>query len=119
MDAHATHAIDAAGSHDPGPATYFKIGLVLFVLTGLEVAAYELAHRGGTAEQILGPVVVPVLLVLSALKFGLVAAYYMHLKNDHKAFTGLFVSGLIIAAIVIVTLMLLMSYHLTYNQGQV
>ena len=120
MDAHATHAMDAVDGHDhPGPATYFKIGIVLFVLTGLEVAAYELAHRGGTTEQVLRPVVVPILLVLSALKFALVAAFYMHLKNDHRAFTGLFVSGLIIAAVVIVALMLLMSYHLTYNQGLV
>jgi cytochrome c oxidase subunit 4 len=116
MDAHATHAVEAAHDH-PGPGTYFKIGLVLFVLTGLEVGAYELAHRGGTTEQVLGPIVVPVLLVLSALKFALVASYYMHLKSDHRAFTGLFVSGLIIATVVIVALMLLMSYHLNYNQG--
>jgi caa(3)-type oxidase subunit IV len=120
MDAHATHAVEAAAAHDhPGPGTYLKIGLVLFVLTGLEVGAYELAHRGGTTEQVLGPVVVPILLILSALKFALVAGYYMHLKNDHRVFTGLFLSGLIIATVVIVALMLLMSYHLNYNQGLV
>ena len=120
MDAHATPTVEAADAHEhTGPGTYVKIGLVLFVLTGLEVGAYELAHRGGTAEQVLGPIVVPVLLILSALKFALVAGYYMHLKNDHRVFTGLFISGLIIATVVIVALMLLMSYHLNYNQGLV
>ena len=125
MDAHATtpeHAPHTPHGEDhdhPGPGTYFRIGLILAVLTALEVGAYELAHRGGTAQQVLGPIVVPVLLVLSALKFALVAMYYMHLKNDSRMFTSVFVASLIIATVVIVTLMLLMSYHLNYNQGMV
>ena len=53
MDAHATTTAPAhdEGHDHPGPGTYFRIGLVLAVLTALEVGAYELAHRGGTAQQ--------------------------------------------------------------------
>ncbi|TFG46769.1 MAG: hypothetical protein E4H41_01090 [Gemmatimonadales bacterium] len=52
----------------------------------------------------------PILIILSAAKFALVAMFYMHLKQDSKIFSGLFVFPLIIAAIVIVALLLLFAY---------
>jgi cytochrome c oxidase subunit 4 len=116
MDA---HVIEAEGHSHPGPAVYVKIAFVLFLVTALEVAAYELSHRGGTSEAVIGPILIPVLLVLSAIKFALVAMYYMHLKQDHKLFTGLFVFPLIIAGVIAIALMTLISYHLHYNLGQV
>ncbi|HEX5633855.1 MAG TPA: cytochrome C oxidase subunit IV family protein, partial [Gemmatimonadales bacterium] len=54
---------------------------------------------------------VPVILVLSALKFALVALYYMHLKWDGRFLKGIFSFSLFIAAIVIVALMVLFIYH--------
>lgn len=125
MDAHAGHAaadapgaeLDAHAADHPGPALYVKIGLVLFLLTALEVGAYELAHRGGSMQAVLEPIVVPVLLLLSAAKFALVAMYYMHLKQDSKLFSSLFVFPLIIAAVVIVSLIVLFAYHFTYQRG--
>ncbi len=94
----------------PGPGLYLKVGLVLFVLTALEVAAYELGHRPGPLQAILAPWVVEILLVLSALKFYLVAMFYMHLKQDATIFKGLFGFPLIIAAVVILALLVLMAY---------
>lgn len=116
-----SHAPDAAGeahgaSH-PGPAVYFKIGLVLFILTALEVGVYELAHRGGGVQAVLKPILVPVLLVLSAMKFALVAMYYMHLKQDSKLFSSVFVFPIIIAAVIIVSLIALFAYHFAYQRG--
>ncbi|HEX6090880.1 MAG TPA: cytochrome C oxidase subunit IV family protein [Gemmatimonadales bacterium] len=122
MDSHAAHAPEAQGldphekSH-PGPGVYIKIGVVLFVLTALEVAAYEVAHRPGSLGTLLQPILVPVLLLLSAAKFALVAMYYMHLKQDSKLFSGLFVFPLIIAAVVIVSLIALFIYHYSYQRG--
>ncbi len=122
MDTHAAHAPEAQGidpherSH-PGPGLYVKIGIVLFVLTALEVAAYEVAHRPGALGSFLQPILVPVLLLLSAGKFALVAMYYMHLKQDSKLFSGLFVFPLIIAAVVIVSLIALFIYHYTFQRG--
>ena len=81
------------------------------------MAAYEIAHRGGALGAFLKPIVVPVLLLLSAGKFALVAMYYMHLKQDSKLFSGLFVFPLIIATVVIVSLIALFVYHYTYQRG--
>ena len=117
--AHDTHA-NAAGHDHPSTGLYFKIGLVLFVLTALEVGAYEVAHTDGPATAFstaVASTLVPVLLVLSAAKFALVAMFYMHLKMDKHVLTGLFVFSLIIAAIVIVALMVLMAYHLDFAQS--
>lgn len=118
MDAqtHSEAASHQEHSH-PTAGVYAKVGLVLFVLTALEVAAYEVAHRPGSLGTLLQPILVPVLLLLSAAKFALVAMYYMHLKQDSKLFSGLFVFPLIIAAVVIVSLIALFIYHYSYQRG--
>ena len=123
MDPHPSHGhapeVAGHGAHagdHPGPAVYVRIGVVLFILTAFEVGVYELAHRGGSLETILRPMLVPVLLVLSAGKFALVAMYYMHLKQDSKLFSGLFVFPLIIAAVVIVALIALFAYHYGFQR---
>jgi cytochrome c oxidase subunit IV len=103
-----------ADEHDhPTPGTYAKIGLVLFVLTALEVGLYEVTYgaSAGPFGRSLEPFFIPLLLILSAVKFALVAMYYMHLKNDSKLFSGVFVFPLIIAAVVIVALIILQAYH--------
>jgi cytochrome c oxidase subunit 4 len=115
--AHATPSELHETEHDvhthPGPGMYLKIGLLLFVLTAMEVGVYELAfeHPGLALGQALHGVFVPVILALSAFKFTLVAMYYMHLKQDSKILSGAFVFPLIIAAGMIVGLILLMAYH--------
>jgi cytochrome c oxidase subunit 4 len=103
--AHAEHA-------HPGWQTYLKIALILFVLTALEVAAYEVVHRHSPAglASMLEPVVVPVLLILSAFKFALVAMFYMHLKMDGKLLSGVFTFSLILAAFTITALMIIFAY---------
>ena len=60
---------------------------MLFVLTALEVGLYEITygeHAGALAPTI-QPFFVPMLLLLSAAKFALVAMFYMHLKQDQQA----------------------------------
>ena len=103
----------------PTPGTYAKIGLVLFVLTALEVGLYEITFgesAGGFGRQI-EPFFIPLLLLLSAVKFALVAMYYMHLKQDSKLFSGVFVFPLIIATVVILSLMILMAYHMAFARA--
>jgi heme/copper-type cytochrome/quinol oxidase subunit 4 len=73
-------------------------------------------HAGPFGHQI-QPFFVPLLLALSAVKFALVAMFYMHLKQDHRLFSGVFVFPLIIAAIVIVSLVVLMAYHWAFATG--
>lgn len=109
-------AHDAAAPHEhahPGAGTYIKIAVILFVLTALEVGGYEVVHRGEPAglATMLAPIFVEVLLLLSALKFALVAMFYMHLKMDSKLFSSLFVFPIIIAVVVIAALIALFAYN--------
>ncbi|HEV7366516.1 MAG TPA: cytochrome C oxidase subunit IV family protein [Gemmatimonadales bacterium] len=118
MDAHVTTAPRHEHAH-PTAMLYAKVGLVLFVLTALEVGLYEITygeHVGSMASAI-KPFFVPMLLLLSAAKFALVGMFYMHLKQDSKLFTGIFVFPLIIATIIIVSLMVLMAYHMAFARS--
>ena len=49
----------------------------------------------------------PVLLIMSAVKFAIVVLFYMHLKYDHKLFKALFTGPLIIAMSTLIALMFL------------
>jgi caa(3)-type oxidase subunit IV len=109
-DAHS-HGHGAEDHAHPTPGTYLKVAVVLFILTALEVLAYELARRpGAPLHEVVGPIVVPILLVLSAAKFALVAMFYMHLKQDPRLFSNLFVWPIVIAATVIVSLIVIIRY---------
>jgi cytochrome c oxidase subunit 4 len=117
MDAHVTASAHQEHEH-PRAGVYAKVGLVLFILTALEVGLYEITYGGhaGPSAEAIKPFFVPMLLLLSAAKFALVAMFYMHLKQDHKLFTGVFVFPLIIATVVIVSLIILFSYHYAFSR---
>ena len=120
MDAHASPTATATDGHDhPSAGIYVKIGIVLFVLTALEVGLYEFTYgeHAGAAGHALQPFFSPLLLLLSAVKFALVAMYYMHLKQDHRLFTGVFVFPLIIATVIILALIVLQAYHFAFARS--
>ena len=120
MDAHGSPTTTAAADHEhPSAGVYVKIGIVLFVLTALEVGLYEFTYgeHAGAAGHALQPFFVPLLLLLSAAKFALVAMFYMHLKQDHRLFSGVFVFPLIIATVIIVALMVLEAYHFAFARS--
>jgi hypothetical protein len=66
---------DTTAHHDahahPGPAKYIRIAVVLFALTALEVLAYEVGHGNVLPglQATVEPLVVEILLILSAIKF--------------------------------------------------
>jgi caa(3)-type oxidase subunit IV len=112
---HGAGEMAAPEHHFPEKAgEYVRIGIILFVLTALEVGGYEVAHRAH-GSALAAPWFVPVILVLSAMKFALVALYYMHLKWDGRFLKGIFSFSLFVAAIVILALMALMLYHYRFN----
>jgi cytochrome c oxidase subunit IV len=79
--------------------TYLKVAAILSVITALEFAVIYIRR--------LTPVLIPLLLTLSAGKFALVVMYFMHLRYDRKPLTFLFVAPLALAvglAIALVTL---------------
>jgi len=85
--------------HHPSPAFYWMIGGILTVITAVEVAIFYVPF--------LEPVLVPLLLALSAGKFVLVVMFFMHLKTDSRIFSGLFLSGLVLAVFMTVALVVL------------
>jgi|Tabmets5t2r1_1033131.scaffolds.fasta_scaffold93145_2 cytochrome c oxidase subunit 4 len=77
----------------PSDWTYIKVALVLGVLTAIEVSTYywEKASTGA---------LVAVLFPLMIIKFGVVVAYFMHLRYDNPLFRRVFVFGLVLAVVV-------------------
>jgi len=95
------HAHPVEHAH-PGAKQYVGIAVVLTVITAIEVAVFYVPA--------LHFALVPILLTLSALKFGLVVMFYMHLKFDHRLFSWLFVVPMLIAVAVILALMALFGH---------
>lgn len=82
--------VEPAHHTHPPESLYVKVALFLAAVTGLEVllSYHNVGGEHGT---------VAFLLVLAAIKFGTVVAYFMHLKFDHPWFRRLFVAGLLLA----------------------
>ena len=72
----------------PDAAEYVKIGMILAVITAVEVAIYYVDALGDT--------LLPILLVLSGVKFVTVALWFMHLRFDNRLLSILFTGGLIL-----------------------
>ena len=85
------------GAH-PTEALYIKVALVLAVVTAAEVGLYY-TKFSQTATNV-------ALIALAAIKFVMVAAYFMHLKFDSKLLRRLFATGFVLAASVYVAYLL-------------
>jgi cytochrome c oxidase subunit 4 len=70
-------------------ATYLKVAAILAMITALEFGVIYIRR--------LAPIVVPLLLVMSAAKFAMVALFFMHLRYEGRGVTTLFVGPLLIA----------------------
>ena len=106
-DSHAADGHDATDGHghdqvhDVSDWTYIKIALALLILTAAEVAV---------SYSDIGKFMVPILLVMMAVKFFTVILYFMHLKYDNPLFRRLFYSGLFLALFVYIVAMLTFHY---------
>ena len=101
-EAALVHGHGAGTEHDhPTWSTYWKVALILTVITVIEVWAYYIP------TLVESRIFVPFLLILSAIKFAIVVMFYMHRKYDHKIFRALFTGPLIVAVVTIVSLLFL------------
>lgn len=81
----------------PTASIYIRVGIILAVITAIEVAVYYIDLVEG---MLLG-----VLLVLSAMKFVLVVLWFMHLRYDTRLFSVLFSGGMaLVVALFLVVL---------------
>ena len=107
---HKTEAInqhsisEASDEAHPTPLTYFKVAMVLSLITAIEVAIFYVNW--------LSYGIIPILTILSVAKFALVAMFYMHLKYDARLFSGMFIGGLTVAVGVTFALMALFRFFI-------
>ncbi len=92
----------AGESHGLHPRQYVTVFVVLTVVTIIELAiSYSGLSRLG---------LMVVLFPLSALKFGIVVALFMHLRFDSPFFTKMFLGPLVLASLVLLALIALGGY---------
>lgn len=87
--------------------TYLKVFAILTLITALEVGVIYIRR--------LAPVIVPLLLVMAAAKFALVALFFMHLRYDRHVLTTLFVGPLLVALLLAVALMTMPGDFLVFD----
>ena|SRR5687768_11554597 len=107
---HADHTAMGEKHEHPTWKQYKWVALILTVVTVIEVWIYYIP------SFVASRLFVPALLIMSAFKFAVVVAYYMHLKYDHKLFRALFIGPLIIAILTLIVLMFLFG-HLSLVAG--
>jgi cytochrome c oxidase subunit 4 len=95
-----THAA-AHGHGHPSDRSYIGIALILAVLTAMETATYFIPAFEDNSTLLL-----IFLMPVMTLKFGMVAWYFMHLKQDSRLFSRLFTAGLILAVAVYLVVLL-------------
>ncbi|MCC6226590.1 MAG: cytochrome C oxidase subunit IV family protein [Microthrixaceae bacterium] len=78
------------GHGHPSDITYWKVGLFLAAVTGLEVSTYWWPE---SARRVAGVA----LIIMMVVKFVTVAAYFMHLRFDALILRRVFVFGIVIA----------------------
>jgi cytochrome c oxidase subunit 4 len=98
---------DRPGEH-AAVGTYVRVALVLSGVTALEVGVIYVRQ--------LAPIIVPLLLAMSAAKFALVALFFMHLRYEPRGLAFLFVGPLILAAGLVVALMTLTGAFLVFGR---
>jgi cytochrome c oxidase subunit 4 len=86
----------------PSVSFYILIGVILSVVTGIEVAIYYLPAFDAVS--------VPLLVLLSSSKVILVIMFFMHLKMDHRSLTWIFLSGAVLAAFMVSALVVLFHF---------
>jgi cytochrome c oxidase subunit 4 len=98
-----------AGAHEGlGPRQYVTIFAILTIVTAVELAL-SYSH--------IGAVLIPLLLVLSAFKFVVVVAYFMHLRFEPRILNRLFAGGFALASLVLLALISLFWNDLTHPLG--
>ena len=102
--AEQTHSQSESNVHTghPTPLTYFKVAITLSVITAAEVGIFYIED--------LGIGIVPILVVLSTVKFAMVAMFYMHLRYDARLFSGFFLGGLLLAISIVLAVLALFKF---------
>ena len=100
----AGHAETEHAHEHPSDAQYVLIAAILAFITGAEVLTYYLDFFK-THFALLLVTLIPMMII----KFGIVAAFFMHLRFDNKLFRRVFITGILLATFVY--MILLSTFH--------
>lgn len=92
----------------PTPAGYVRIGVILLVITLLELASSFLSRPPLNLPEWLQVIV---LLALATIKGSLVVSFFMHLRFDSRWFLFLFGAGMFLAVFAVVAFLVLFTYR--------
>jgi cytochrome c oxidase subunit IV len=81
--------VSPIGHDQPDSRQYVWIALILGAVTAVEVGLYY--------TPLSGLPLVAILMGLAVIKFGMVAAYFMHLRFDSRLLRRVFLAGVILA----------------------
>lgn len=87
-------------SQHPSLGKYVNIAIFLAIITAVEVAIYYI--------EAIESILVPALIILSAIKFVTVVGYFMHLKFDGKLLSFIFGAALITSLAVYIAVDIMM-----------
>jgi len=93
--------------HHPTARFYIWIGVILAILTAVEVAIFYI--------EAFEAVEAPLLVILSTAKVILVMMYFMHLKFDSRIFTGVLMAGVVLATFMVSAMVVIYNFlpHVT------
>ena len=79
----------------PSPKQYVWVAIILAIVTAAEVAIYYIGYFEENTVALIA-----FLLAFAALKFVMVAAWFMHLRFDSRVFRRFFVTGIVLGLII-------------------
>ena len=97
------HGTQHAEAHHPPDSFYVKVALWLGLVTAIEIAVSYI--------DIPDWAIILSLVVLGAIKFIAVVAYFMHLKYDDKLLRKPFIAGIVTALAVYTIVLLAFKLH--------
>ena len=101
---HVEAVTEHHGHAHPSDGQYVIVAVVLAFITGAEVLTYYVDFFKDHFVVLLA-----VLIPMMVIKFGIVAAFFMHLRFDNKLFRWVFLTGIILATAVY--LVVLTTFH--------
>ena len=94
--------------HHASTGTYVVVAVILTLITGMEFASIYIRQ--------LTPILVPLLVVMSAAKFALVVLFFMHLRYDSRTLSVVFAGSLAVAIGIALALTTLTGQFLVFRR---
>ena len=88
--------------------TYVVVALILTLVTAMEFSAIYIRE--------LTPILIPLLVVMSAAKFALVVLFFMHLRDEARTLSVIFAGSLAVALGIAIALTTLTGEFLVFHR---